>query len=97
MKWLGAVLIGPTLWFAIFLAVYGLHGLICAQWGMVDLWARGVMIGVWLAGAALFWPLLRIMPADIARGIDLPRAGLWIGLGATVFTLFPVLMTSSCS
>ncbi|MCC5956747.1 MAG: hypothetical protein JJU07_11645 [Natronohydrobacter sp.] len=97
MKWLGAVLIGPTLWFAIFLAVYGLHGLICAQWGVVDFSGRAVMIVVWGIGVALFWPLLRYMPAGHACSIDLPRAGLWIGLGATVFTLFPVLIASSCS
>ncbi len=96
MKWLGAVLIGPSLWFAIFLGVYGLHGLICGQWGTVDTGARAVLIAAWAVGGALFLPFLHFLPVTQTRGIDLPRAGLWFGLGATVFTLFPVAITSSC-
>ena len=96
MKWLGAVLIGPTLWFAIFLAVYGMHGLICAQWGVLDVTARAALVALWGLGGAAFLLLFRLMPASADAAIDLPRAGLWIGLGATMFTLFPVTITTSC-
>ncbi len=96
MRWLGAVLIGPSLWFAVFLGVYGLHGLICGQWGAVDAGGRAALIAAWGLGIAAFLPCMRVLPVTETRGIDLPRAGLWIGLGATVFTLFPVTITSSC-
>ena len=99
MKWLGAVLLGPTLWAVMFLLVYGLHGVFCA--GLVGPEALGstaqlTLVAVWAAGVLAFVPLFRILPAEDAIWTDLPRAGLWIGLGATVYTLFPVAVVTSC-
>ncbi len=99
MRWLGRVLAGPTLWALIFSLVYGLHGVFCA--GLVGPEALGStarvgLVGVWLLGVVAFIPLVRQMPTGQGLEHWLPRAGAWTGLGATVFTLFPVFLTTSC-
>lgn len=99
MKWLGWVLAGPTLWAVVFVAVYAAHGAVCAPItgpeGLTS-GARLLLIGIWIVGVAAFWPLLRAVPAGAGRAGQLPRAGIWIGLVATVFTLFPVAVATSC-
>jgi len=101
MLWLAWLIAGPTLWAAIFTAVYALHGLGCALgWpalslGPLDL-HRGMMGLVWLLGVAALGALLIFAPAGTARETRLPRLGLWIGLVATIYTLLPVVVTTSC-
>lgn len=58
--------------------------------------ARMGLIAVWVLGLLGHVVLLRALPAGPALSQYMPRAGAWIGLGATAFTLFPVLMITSC-
>lgn len=101
LLWLGWLITGPTLWAIAFAAVYGLHGLGCAlgwtsvAFGPVDL-HRGAMGLVWLLFIALNAGLLLLAPRGTVRETRLPRLGLWIGLVATVYTLVPVVLTTSC-
>lgn len=99
MRWLGAVLIGPMLWALVFGLVYGLHGVFCVGHStpeQLDGSARLILALIWAAGLLVFWPLFRRLARYDPPGADLPRAGLWIGLGATAFTLFPVTFATSC-
>lgn len=99
MTWLGRILAGPSLWAVNFVLVYGLHGAVCADVsgpeGLGSA-ARLGLIGLWSLGLLAFWPLLRILPQGAGLQMHLPRAGAWIGLVATGFTLFPVALTTSC-
>lgn len=99
MKWLWWVLAGPTLWSVVFVAVYSAHGAVCAPIpgpeGLTT-GARLLLIGIWILGVVAFWPLLRAAPTGAGRAARLPRWGAWIGFFATVFTLFPVVFTTSC-
>ncbi|MGP9790129.1 hypothetical protein [Roseinatronobacter sp. NSM] len=96
MKWLALTLAGPTLWAVVFVAVYGLHGVACAGHGVPGMGARAAMIAVWAGGMAAHVAVLRALPAGPARAVFIPHAGAWIGLVATAFTLFPLLVVSSC-
>ncbi len=99
MTWLGRVLIGPALWALIFGLIYGLNGMQCAGFDIFDQpagTARIVLVVVWAIGLLAFWPLFRNLPAQDSDQADLPRAGLWIGLAASVFTIFPVLLLTQC-
>jgi len=99
--WLGQVIAGPTIWAATFTLVYALHGTGCVHgWdalatplGSLHRLAMALGWGAGLLGSAL---LFAMFPASDTRVGTLPRAGAWIGLGATVFTLFPLLILSSC-
>jgi hypothetical protein len=105
MNWLGHSLLGPGIWAAGFSAVYALHGTGCARgWPAVD-GVAGInlhlmaMSAAWISTLALGTALLATLPhaqGGAPLSARLPRAGALIGLGATVFTLFPVIATSSC-
>ncbi len=100
MRLLALFIAGPALWAVLFAAVYALHGIGCAGLtgpeSLGGLW-RLVMAGVWIAGLGAHVALLRALPAG-RGGADrwLPLTGGWIGLGASAFTLFPVLIATSC-
>lgn len=99
MRWLGLILAGPTLWAMTFVTVYALHGYLCADATgpqTLGTGARAALVGSWIIGLAAFWPLARIMPHGPELRAKLPRAGLWVGLVATGFTLFPVAFATSC-
>ncbi|WFE74316.1 hypothetical protein [Roseinatronobacter sp. S2] len=104
MKWVALSLAGPTLWAVVFVAVYALHGVACAGQPPAEslapetlgTGARMGLIAVWVLGLLGHVVLLRALPAGPALSQYMPRAGAWIGLGATAFTLFPVLMITSC-
>ena len=105
MRWLALSLAGPGIWAAGFALVYALHGAGCARgWpdiplaGGIDLHHAALWAG-WLAtlgtGALLLAGLRDAGPdPDLSR--RLPRAGACIGLGATLITLLPVALASSC-
>ncbi|WP_428030976.1 hypothetical protein [Ancylobacter sp.] len=101
IRWLAWFIAGPTIWAVSFSAAYGLHGLGCAwDWtslaiGPVSL-QRAAILLVWLAGMLACLALLP--PAGRSLGPDarLPRLGLWIGFVATLFTLAPALVASTC-
>ncbi len=101
MRVLALTLAGPTIWAAIFSAVYALHGVGCAMgWTEIDLVIgslhRMAMASAWLVGILASVALLVHLPSGPALPHWLPRAGAWVGIGATLFTLFPILVTSSC-
>lgn len=104
MRWLALFIAGPTIWAIGFSLVYALHGAGCnLGWPDVDvpglaslhhlaLWAG------WLATLVANLVLLLALPAATGDGLArwLPRAGAWIGLGATFFSLLPVALATSC-
>ena len=99
--WPLRALIGPGLWAVGFALVYGLHGLGCAQgWTTQEVAGitlhRLAMVAAWVG--TLLACLLALM--CLPRGPDLPqrlpRIGAWTGLGATIFTLLPLLVATSC-
>lgn len=111
MRWLCLFVLGPMIWAVTFSAVYGLHGMFCAvltgpeQVGPEALGtgARVVMVAVWLAGLAALGGLFWVFPSTKGQAqqmanprIVLLHASALIGLGATFFTLFPVVVATSC-
>ena len=93
-------------WSAAFVLVYGLHGIGCAnEWHLIELGPtsvqRAVQVGTWLAClpplAALAFYLRRQRLAG-ASGLlaQLAETSAWVGLAATVLSLFPVAATSVC-
>lgn len=97
MKWLGSVLLGPALWALVFGLVYALHGALHSV-PTVDGSGRAARLSlalVWVIGLLAFLPLLRAFPAQPGLRARLPRAGVWIGFGATAFTLFPLVVTTA--
>jgi hypothetical protein len=101
MRLLALLLAGPIIWAVTFSAVYGLHGAGCELgWVEIDLPVgtlhHALMWAGWLVGLAACAVLLARLPAGTGRHYLLPRAGAWIGLFATFFTLFPVAVTSTC-
>ncbi|MBL4917001.1 hypothetical protein [Szabonella alba] len=101
MGWLFRVLAGPMLWAILFAAVYALHGIGCARgWpaiatplGNLHLVAMALL---WLTGLALHVLILLRLPQGTARAEHLPRLGAGIGLVATLLTLSPVILISTC-
>ncbi|MBM3605643.1 MAG: hypothetical protein FJX25_13100 [Alphaproteobacteria bacterium] len=101
MVWLLRALAGPVLWAALFSLVYALHGTGCGLgWTdrpvlFTDLHHIAMWVA-WLAGLALHVVLVLTMPVGSGRARTVTAAGAWIGLVASVFTLFPVVVTSTC-
>lgn len=101
MSWLLKSLLGPGIWAATFSAAYALHGVGCAYgWSAVSIppgsLHQAAMLAVWLAGLLACLALLRALPAGGGLQHRLPRAGAWIGLAATGFTLFPLFIATTC-
>jgi hypothetical protein len=99
MRWVWLTLAGPTLWAVVFSLVYALHGLLCANViGPEGLGnpARLALIGAWIAGLAAFVPLFMALDKGPELTARLPRLGTWIGVFATIYTLFPVVFATSC-
>ena len=100
------ILIAPTAWLAAFSAVYGLHGVACSfGWAEIGLWGFSLMrialTAAWLASIAL----LALILAGLYAPRFASRSGLvrrvskgtgWVGLVATIWSLFPVVATSTC-
>ncbi|MCC5988925.1 MAG: hypothetical protein JJT95_14690 [Pararhodobacter sp.] len=99
--WLGQVLAGPAIWAVTFAAVYALHGTGCAQgWDAmatpVGSVHRLAMALAWGAGLLACGGLLLRFSGTETRWQALPRMGAWIGLGATLFSLFPLIVLPAC-
>ncbi len=100
------ILIAPLVWLASFSAVYGLHGLACAfGWNETALWGipllRLVLTAGWLGAIAVQGVILAGLysqrfasPSGFVRGVSLMTG--WTGLVATLWSIFPVVATSSC-
>ncbi|WP_322893320.1 MULTISPECIES: hypothetical protein [unclassified Yoonia] len=99
MRWLALTLAGPMIWAAAFTLVYGMHGVLCAGVAGpegLSLTARLVLIASWALGLAAFVPLFMALREGDALTDRLPRYGTWIGLVATIYTLFPTAIATSC-
>ncbi|MFG1228554.1 hypothetical protein [Xanthobacter wiegelii] len=101
VRWLAWLIAGPTVWAATFTAAYGLIGLGCQLgWSAVDLGPLSVqtalVLAIWLAGIVTCIALLGQVHRSLREQAAIPRIGVWIGLVATVFTLAPVLVATSC-
>ncbi|MFN3662926.1 hypothetical protein [Yoonia sp.] len=99
MRWLALTLAGPMIWAATFTLVYALHGAFCA--GItgpegLGITSRILLITSWTVGLAAFVPLFMALQKGPDLSARLPRYGTWIGLVATLYTLFPVAITTSC-
>ncbi|MDD9724604.1 hypothetical protein PVV74_03955 [Roseovarius sp. SK2] len=99
------ILVSPLLWLAAFSAVYGLHGSICGH-GLTGTvsgvalpglllgagYALAVLAQLALLAAHYFWPH---PSSDLVRFVS--RAGGWVGLVATIWTLLPVVPITTCN
>jgi len=99
------ILAAPVAWLAAFSAVYGLHGILCEAGPagtLLGLPAKSALLGLAFGLAVLLQlALLALLHAprfDPGPGFTrtLSRAGGWVGLVATLWTLFPTLATSTC-
>lgn len=100
------ILVGPLAWLASFSAVYGLHGIACAfGWAETGIWGlpllRLALLAGWLAAIAIQAVILAGLysrrlgsPSAFVRGVS--KGTGWVGLFATLWSLFPVAATSSC-
>lgn len=101
------ILVGPLLWLAGFSALYGLHGIGCANG-----WSEAVVAGgASLHRAALVAAWIALLALQVAVVLALRRGPFasaapfvhWtsltlgvVGLVATLWSLFPVAVLSSC-
>ena len=100
------ILVAPLAWLASFSAVYGLHGLGCALgWAEVELMAfslfRVALLAAWCVAILLQLGLLLALGSDrfgsasaFVRRTSVSLGG--VGLIATLWTLHPVAVTSTC-
>lgn len=99
------ILVAPLVWLAAFSAVYGLHGLLCGH-GIAGSIGGLPLPRVLLVAA---YGLTILLQAALLAALHAPafsskspfvtfvsRAGGWVGLVSTVWSLLPVLTTSSC-
>ena len=106
MKDILRIIIAPLVWLVTFTLVYGLHGLLCGHdlttlmIGKIPV-ARVLLIAAYVFAALVQLALLAALHAprlasrySFVRFVS--RATGWVGLGATLWTLFPVVTTSSC-
>lgn len=99
MRWVAWMLAGPMLWALLFAVVYALHGVGCAR-GWPDMATPlgslhvVAMAAIWLTGLALHLVILLIVSK---RGEKLSVTGAWIGLVASLLSLSPIILVSSCS
>lgn len=100
------ILAGPLLWLATFSAVYGLNGVVCgvgaggAAFGDVSL-PRVIFAAAWLVAIGLQLGLVAALHttrfgsrSSFVRVVS--RTTGWVGLAASLWTLFPTVVTSSC-
>ena len=106
MKDILRIIIAPLVWLVTFTLVYGLHGLLCGHDLTIAMIGEITVARVLLVAAYVFAILaqLALLRALYAPGFTsrynfvrfVSRATGWVGLGATIWTLFPVATTSSC-
>lgn len=100
------ILIGPLVWLFAFSAVYGLHGIVCGLgWGGDEMLGfpllRLVLVIAWLIAIGVQVVVLLGVysrlgsPSDLVREVS--RLTAWVGLVATLWSMMPVAVTSSCT
>jgi len=90
-------LFGPLLlWLASFSAIYGLHGVLCAQG-----WDRALLVAAWVLAVALQVALLLLLSTKrfgahsaFIRWTSLALAA--VGLVAVIWTQSPVAFLTAC-
>ena len=97
----------PLVWLASFSMIYGLHGIGCAErWADVEVLSvslfRVLLLAAWLGAILASTAVLMVLRSDrfgsrsaFMRSTSLATA--WAGLVATLWTLHPVAVVSSCS
>ena len=100
------ILVAPLVWLASFSGIYGLHGIACAgDWTEVELLGlslfRVALIGAWAVAILVQIALLLALRSDRfgSRSAFARRTSVitgWVGLVATLWSLQPVVTTSSC-
>ena len=106
MKDILRIILAPLVWLVTFTLVYGLHGLLCghdlttAMIGEIPL-ARVLLVAAYVFSVLVQLALLAALYAPrFASGYSfvrfVSRATGWVGLVATLWTLFPVATTSYC-
>lgn len=100
------IVIGLLVWLAAFSGIYGLHGVACSLgWSQIEVWSLSLMrvalVAAWSTAiglqvvvlAGLYSPRFS-SPSGFVRGVS--RMTGWVGLVATLWSLFPVVATSTC-
>ena len=101
------ILLPPLVWLASFSAIYGLHGVGCAlRWPEVAMPVmslfRWLLFLAWLAAVLAQVGLLLALRSERFRS-DSPfirwtsTAMSWVGLIATLWTLYPVAVLAPCA
>lgn len=102
---LARILIAPLVWLALFSAVYGLQGIICGFGVTGDVLgmpvARILLVGAFASAiavqVALLWLLLRARFSSTSGFVNfVARTSGWVGVVAAVWTMLPVVFTTSC-
>ncbi|MFV3130902.1 hypothetical protein [Niveispirillum sp. KHB5.9] len=101
MNWLLRALLGPTLWAVAFSGIYALHGLGCARGWPAIATSFGslhhlLLVSLWGICVGLALIILLRTPMGTGRAAEIARIGGWIGVGATILTLLPILAVSTC-
>ncbi len=106
MRDLIRILIAPLVWLAAFSAVYGLHGVLCGQNVSGEVLGLSLPRVLLVAGygaailvqLALLWGLYHRRFASSSAFVNaVSRLTGWVGLVATIWSLFPVMVTTSCA
>ncbi len=102
MSWPLRALIGPFVWAIAFSLIYAAHGIGCA-WGwparpapVGDL-HHFTLIALWVVSVVIAGAVLWASKGEDETSQRIVRAGGWIGLSATILTLFPVLGLTTCN
>lgn len=96
------ILIAPLFWLAAFSAIYGLHGLVCAQHSdllpqiapkmmLVGAWSAALTVQVGILATLWHWP----SQSPVATRISLTLG--WTAIAAMLWSLFPVLFSPVCA
>lgn len=106
MKDLLRILLSPVVWLASFTAVYALHGLVCqldpGVPGLAGVSGGRILLVTAFVLAALvqvgLLVLLHSPQFGAAPGFtrSVSRVSGWVGLAATLWTLFPTLVIPPC-
>lgn len=99
------IVVAPLVWLATFSAIYALHGLGCAlRWPDVELaftsLLRASLVVAWFTGMVMQIALLVALcsrwrsESEFVRKTSVMTG--WTGLIATLWTLHPVAITSTC-
>lgn len=99
------ILASPLAWLAAFSATYGLHGLLCElapDYAILGVSSTRAILGVAFLFAAVLQGLLLALLYSTRMGggtsfiRTVSRASGWVGLAATLWTLFPTMVLATC-